>query len=147
MMFAPHKTAAASYRTLDVQTMVDSADPHRLVEMLYDGAVMQVAKARFALGRNEIAAKGEATTRAIRIIDEGLKAPLDVRAGDIARNLGALYDYMTRTPGERQPEEQRRPLCRGGEAARRTPGRLAGHCNEGPRRRSGRGLNVGMDRT
>ena len=96
-MFAPHKTAAASYRTLDVQTMVDGADPHRLVEMLYDGAVMQVAKARFALGRNEIAAKGEATTRAIRIIDEGLKAPLDVRAGDVARNLGALYDYMSRT--------------------------------------------------
>lgn len=96
-MFAPYKTAAASYRTLDVQTMVDGADPHRLVEMLYDGAVTQVAKARFALGRNEIAAKGEATTRAIRIIDEGLKAPLDVRAGDIARNLGALYDYMSRT--------------------------------------------------
>ncbi|HZH07933.1 MAG TPA: flagellar export chaperone FliS [Lautropia sp.] len=96
-MFAPHKTAAASYRTLDVQTMVDGADPHRLVEMLYDGAVMQVAKARFALGRNEIAAKGEATTRAIRIIDEGLKAPLDIRAGDVARNLGALYDYMSRT--------------------------------------------------
>lgn len=44
-----------------------------------------------------VAAKGEATTRAIRIIDEGLKAALDARAGDVARNLDALYDYMTRT--------------------------------------------------
>jgi flagellar protein FliS len=96
-MFAPHRSAAASYRTLDVQTMVDGADPHRLVEMLYDGAVVQVAKARYALARQDIVAKGEATTRAIRIIDEGLKAALDARAGDVARNLDALYDYMTRT--------------------------------------------------
>ncbi len=96
-MFAPHRSAAASYRTLDVQTMVDGADPHRLVEMLYDGAVVQVAKARFALTRQDVVAKGEATTRAIRIIDEGLKAALDARAGDVARNLDALYDYMTRT--------------------------------------------------
>jgi flagellar protein FliS len=96
-MFAPHRSAAASYRTLDVQTMVDGADPHRLVEMLYDGAVVHVAKARFALSRQDIVTKGEATTRAIRIIDEGLKAALDARAGDVARNLDALYDYMTRT--------------------------------------------------
>ena len=96
-MFAPYRTAANAYRTLDVETMVDAADPHKLVEMLYDGAVVQVAKARYALGRQDITAKGEATTRAIRIIDEGLKAALDAGAGDVARNLDALYDYMTRT--------------------------------------------------
>jgi flagellar protein FliS len=96
-MFAQHRSAAASYRALDVETMVDGADPHRLVEMLYDGAVVQVAKARHALARKDVAAKCEATTRAIRIIDEGLKASLDARAGDVARNLDALYDYMTRT--------------------------------------------------
>ena len=96
-MFAQHRSAAASYRSLDVETMVDGADPHRLVEMLYDGAVVQVAKARHALARQDVATKCEATTRAIRIIDEGLKAALDSRAGDVARNLDALYDYMTRT--------------------------------------------------
>jgi flagellar secretion chaperone FliS len=96
-MFAPYKTAANAYRSLDVETQVDGADPHRLVEMLYDGAVVQVAKARHALARQDITAKCEATGRAIRIIDEGLKAALDARAGDVARNLDALYDYMTRT--------------------------------------------------
>jgi flagellar secretion chaperone FliS len=96
-MFAPYRTAANAYRSLDVETQVDGADPHRLVEMLYDGAVVQVAKARNALARQDIAAKCEATTRAIRIIDEGLKAALDARAGEVARNLDALYDYMTRT--------------------------------------------------
>ena len=48
-MFAA-RSAAASYHTLDVQTSVDSADPHRLVEMLYDGAIVQVAKARHMFG-------------------------------------------------------------------------------------------------
>jgi flagellar protein FliS len=96
-MFAPYRTAANAYRSLDVETQVDSADPHRLVEMLYDGAVVQVAKARHALARQDITGKCEATGRAIRIIDEGLKAALDARAGDVARNLDALYDYMTRT--------------------------------------------------
>jgi flagellar protein FliS len=95
-MFAPARSAAASYHTLDVQTRVDSADPHKLVEMLYDGAIVQIAKARHALAQQDIAAKGEATTRAIRIVDEGLKAALDARAGDVARNLDALYDYVSR---------------------------------------------------
>jgi flagellar protein FliS len=96
-MFASPRSAAASYQTLDVQTKVDGADPHQLVEMLYDGAIVQVAKARYALSTKDVAAKGEATTRAVRIIDEGLKAALDARAGDVANNLDALYDYMTRT--------------------------------------------------
>jgi len=96
-MFASPRSAAASYRALDVQTKVDGADPHQLVEMLYDGALLQVAKARHALAHQDIAGKGEATTRAIRILDEGLKATLDARAGDVARNLDALYDYLNRT--------------------------------------------------
>ena len=41
-MFAPPRSAAASYRSLDVETTVHSADPHRLVEMLYDGAITSV---------------------------------------------------------------------------------------------------------
>ena len=94
-MFAA-RSAAASYHTLDVQTSVDSADPHRLVEMLYDGAIVQVAKARLALTRQDITAKCEATSRAIRIVDEGLKAALDKRAGEVADNLDALYDYVSR---------------------------------------------------
>ncbi len=96
-MFASPRSAAASYRALDVQTRVDGADPHQLVEMLYDGALLQVAKARHALAHQDIAGKGEATTRAIRILDEGLKATLDARAGDVARILDALYDYLNRT--------------------------------------------------
>ena len=94
-MFAA-RSAAASYHTLEVQTSVDNADPHRLVEMLYDGAIVQVGKARHALAHQDIVMKCEATTKAIRIVDEGLKAALDKRAGEVAANLDALYDYVSR---------------------------------------------------
>ena len=97
LMFASPRTGAARYGALQVETSVVDADPHRLVEMLYDGAIDAVARARRELAAGRIAEKGEATNRAIRIIDEGLKAALDSRAGSVAANLDALYDYMERT--------------------------------------------------
>lgn len=96
-MFTSHRSAAASYGAVHVETSIVDADPHRLIELLYDGALAAIAKARFALENGNTAAKGEATTRAIRIIDEGLKAALDHSAGPVATNLDALYDYMNRT--------------------------------------------------
>ncbi len=95
-MFAAYRTPAAAYRHLAVETALTDADPHRMIEMLYDGAVETVAKARAALARRDIPARGAAITKAIRIIDEGLKASLDERGGEIARNLRDLYVYMTR---------------------------------------------------
>jgi flagellar protein FliS len=45
--------------------------------------------------REETAAKGASISKAITIIDEGLKACLDKSAGgELAQNLSSLYDYM-----------------------------------------------------
>ncbi len=96
-MFASPRSGAARYGALQIETGIADADPHRLVEMLYDGALDAIARARRELALHRIAEKGEATTRAIRIIDEGLKAALDPRAGSVAANLNDLYDYMERT--------------------------------------------------
>lgn len=94
-MFAPHRSHAGSYRNLDLETSVAQADPHRLIEMLFDGAAGAIAQARSALREGRIPAKGEATGRAVRILDEGLKASLDPRGGELAANLKSLYEYMT----------------------------------------------------
>ena len=96
-MTAFARSAAAAYHRLGVETVAQTADPHRLIEMLYDGAIVAVGKARIAMSRRDIAVKGEQTTRAIRIISEGLKAALDPRGGDLTVRLDALYDYMGRT--------------------------------------------------
>ncbi len=93
-MFAMPRTVASTYRNLELETSVEQADPHKLVAMLFDGASAAIAQARTALREKRIAAKGEATGRAVRIIEEGLKASLDARGGEIAANLHSLYEYM-----------------------------------------------------
>ena len=49
------------------------------------------------MSREEVAAKGLAITKAIAILDGGLKASLDIKAGgELAERLSGLYDYMLR---------------------------------------------------
>jgi flagellar protein FliS len=65
--------------------------------MLYDGALVALLSAKTNIAANNIAAKGSAISKAITIIDNGLRASLDKEAGgEIASNLDALYDYMSR---------------------------------------------------
>lgn len=94
-MFTGFKSAAATYAQVDLESRVAVADPHSLIEMLFDGAIMAVGQADQCLAAGDIPAKGQAVSRAIRIIEEGLKASLDPNTGgQLARHLGELYDYM-----------------------------------------------------
>lgn len=95
-MFAPYRSHASAYRQLDVETSLEDASPHRMIELLYDGAIDAIRRALTAISRGDVAARGEAVGRAIRIIDEGLKASLDARAGEVAERLRSLYDYIGR---------------------------------------------------
>lgn len=86
---------ASAYAKVGVETGVSAADPHKLVLMLLDGAVMSVSAAVVAMERNEIAAKGQSISKAIEIISDGLKASLDRKAGgELAERLAGLYDYL-----------------------------------------------------
>ena len=101
-MFAPaassrHRSiaSAGAYRNVGVETGVAAATPHQLVTMLFDGFNDAVAQAKAALAQGQIEAKCKAITRAARIVDEGLKAPLDAAGGSLSDNLRALYGYVT----------------------------------------------------
>jgi flagellar protein FliS len=88
--------AISAYQRVGVETGVESADPHKLILMLFEGAQEALAKAKMHMHHNEIAEKGQMISKAIMIIDHGLKASLDMDAGgDLAIKLQALYDYMT----------------------------------------------------
>lgn len=87
---------AAQYRKVGVQSDVETATPHKLIEMLLDGALSKLHLARGLMEQKQIAAKGEQISWALAIID-GLKAALDLTAGgEVAANLDALYDYLMR---------------------------------------------------
>jgi flagellar secretion chaperone FliS len=89
--------ALQAYNRVSLETRVASADPHQLILMLFEGARLAVALAKSHMARGDIAAKGQAISKAISIIDEGLKASLDVEAGGLmAERLFELYDYMSR---------------------------------------------------
>lgn len=86
--------SASAYRTVGVETAVTGADPHQLVALLYEALLQSLSKAKFAIQNNDIPGKGEAIGRAVRLIEEGLKAGLDLeRGGKLAHDLRALYDY------------------------------------------------------
>lgn len=86
--------AAQAYSKAAVHTTVDAASPHQLILMLFDGVLRQVRLAKNHMVKGEIAAKAQCISRAIEIISQGLRGSLNPEAGgEIAANLGALYDY------------------------------------------------------
>src|SRR5262245_38983482 len=95
MSFATYSHAA--YARVAVESGVAVADPHRLVAMLFDGAIAALARARVAMLQKEHAVKGAACSKAIDIVELGLAASLDPHAGgEIAEQLRALYEYIAR---------------------------------------------------
>lgn len=71
-----------AYAQISVESAVMSANPHQLIEMLFDGANSALVRARLFMQQGDIVAKGEALSKAINIIDNGLKAGLDHEKGE-----------------------------------------------------------------
>lgn len=94
-MFGSFANRASAYTQVGVETGVATASPHKLILMLFDGAILSIATAAAAMDGKDIPAKGQAVSKAIDIILNGLKASLDAKAGgELADRLAALYDYM-----------------------------------------------------
>jgi flagellar protein FliS len=102
--------ASKTYANVGVDSGALSADPHKLISMLYQGALLAIAHAKNGMiqisdakkikGKNstmykEVSAKCAAISKAIAIIDDGLSASLNKKEGGaLAQNLLALYEYM-----------------------------------------------------
>lgn len=94
MFTSVNSRAATAYRRVAVDAGVQTATPHELVAMLFDGLIRNLHLAIGAMERKDLAVKGESIGKAVRILDEGLKAGLNLReGGELAANLHGLYDY------------------------------------------------------
>jgi flagellar protein FliS len=72
---------------------VESASPHELIALLFDGLLTSLSVAKAHMEAGNIEGKSNAISKSTRIITEGLKGSLDPRGGDLSDNLGLLYDY------------------------------------------------------
>ncbi|WP_311224161.1 MULTISPECIES: flagellar export chaperone FliS [unclassified Acidovorax] len=97
-MFSTYSPRTASaYQRINVETSMHTIDQHQLVTLLYAGVLNAVATARGALARGDVSAKCASISKAVRILEEGLRTALDREAGGVlANNLDALYDYALR---------------------------------------------------
>ena len=94
-------SAGQQYKQIDAQTGVVDADPHRLIQMLFAGALEQIAIAKGFMQRGEIAGKGKAIGKVIGILG-ALRGSVNVEAGapELTDNLTALYEFAMRRVSE-----------------------------------------------
>ncbi len=89
-------TATNAYAKIGDESKLHAADPHMLIAMLFQGALLAISNAKNAMLRKDTQAKGKAISHAIRIIGEGLRASLDKNVGGkLVQDLDALYEYMS----------------------------------------------------
>ena len=96
-MFGSVQKGVNAYASVGLETGVAAASPHKLIVMLFDGALTALTIALTEMHAKNIAAKGRAISKAIRIIEEGLRASLDKsQGGEIAGSLDALYEFIAK---------------------------------------------------
>lgn len=94
-MYSANGTQA--YAKIGVESAVMSASQQQLVVMLFDGALSALVRARLFMQDGNLEGKGLSISKAINIIEGGLKQGLDDNSGDqLAVNLTELYSYMVR---------------------------------------------------
>ena len=94
-MFGSIKPGANAYAKVDIDTGALAASPHKLTLMLFDAALLALVMAQQHMKAGETEKKGKAISRAMMMVESGLRASLDKKAGGaIAENLDALYAYM-----------------------------------------------------
>jgi flagellar secretion chaperone FliS len=88
------QAALKSYAKVQYRSDVEIASPHRLIDMLYQGALERITQAKGAMQFGHIAIKGKKINSAISIVG-GLRESLDTdQGGDLAHNLDNLYVYI-----------------------------------------------------
>ncbi|GAB3477225.1 flagellar export chaperone FliS [Marinomonas epiphytica] len=88
------KKGIQAYQKDSIKSDLASADPHRVIQLLMQGALEKLALGKGCIDRSDWEGKADALTRAIEIIN-ALRDALDRDANpELVDNLESLYDYM-----------------------------------------------------
>lgn len=85
----PASSKLNTYTTVDVET----ASQGKLVVMLFNGAIKRAEEARRQLEKKKFESVHNNLIRSQEIVAE-LRGSLDMRHGEVARNLDRLYEYF-----------------------------------------------------
>jgi flagellar protein FliS len=89
-----NQSGLSQYQQVQVNASAETASPHRLIQMLMEGALQRMAEAKGAMLRSSIAEKGTAIGKASAIV-MGLRTSLNFdEGGDLALNLDDLYEFI-----------------------------------------------------
>lgn len=84
------------YQSVNIDSSVSEATPHKLVSMLYEGALTKLARAKGFMQQKQFKAKAEEIGKVSAIL-LSLRSNLDFESGkEVALNLDALYEYINR---------------------------------------------------
>lgn len=94
-MFATLRNPAEAYAKVGIDMRAETASPHMLVQMLFEGAQTAVSMAAEHHRQGKVMEMSRDITKAVNIISDGLLASLDRNSGgELADRLASLYDYM-----------------------------------------------------
>jgi flagellar protein FliS len=83
-----------AYKSVGIKDDLAVADPHRIIQLLMQGSLENMAKAKGAMERKDFAEKSRTVSKAMSIIS-ALQHSLDMDVGgDVPQNLWSLYDFM-----------------------------------------------------
>lgn len=90
----PARSALNQYQQVSSHEAVSGASPHRLIQMLMEGALQRMAEAKGAIQRGDLIKKGECIGKAISIVG-GLRDSLNMDVdGGLSQQLDRLYAYI-----------------------------------------------------
>jgi len=89
-------SAAQMYKTVGLYGEIENASPHKLISMLFDGALKRIATAKKELAMKHFSEKGLLLGQSITIV-ASLKSCLNMeQGGELSISLEALYSYIER---------------------------------------------------
>ena len=88
------KNKMRQYQSVGVQTSIMDADPHRLIQLLFQGAATNMSAAKGFVERGDIEQRNRSLNKAIQIVG-GLRSFLDhEKGGELTARLEPLYEYL-----------------------------------------------------
>jgi flagellar protein FliS len=99
-----------AYQKESVKSRLAGANPYTIIQMLMQGALERLAKGKGCIERNDLEGKSENLSKASSIIF-ALSESLDYEiGGEVAENLGSLYEYMNMRITDASIEKSTEPL-------------------------------------